>query len=386
MRGGFFRPLYRVSVPQASARGLISAMVSRDVPFSDIERCGDEIIFHIRRRDRAAVFDMAKRLNVPAKCELSGFFALMKKYRRRAGLPIGALIAAAMVLISSKFVWDIRYPEGTPAEVEAALAQRGFTLGAYLPGLDLTGICQSVTSESEDISWLSINMHGTVAHIEYRMRLEGEREDISEPSNLVASCDGQIVRIEAVGGKSVVRIGQTVKAGDVLLSGVIDSEALGYRLVRSRGEVFAAVSKTFTACCPLDITEKMPTGRTKTVKNIKFFSNFSENEKNIDTTFKKYDTIEKTERLTVFDVRLPVYVRQTTLIEYEDDDVMLSESDAEARATEDALLQIEKTCGKNDVTSTSKKVEKSDGKIYVSITVEYVTNIATEQKIKTEQK
>jgi similar to stage IV sporulation protein len=116
----------------------------------------------------------------------------------------------------------------------------------------------------------------------------------AQPSNLVAACDGQIVSVTAYGGKSEVRAGQTVRKGDVLVSGVIDSEALGYRLVRARGEVIANVTKRFLASAPLETVEKVTTGNVKTEKTIKIFSKKAELFKKTNISFEKYDTIEKT--------------------------------------------------------------------------------------------
>ena len=59
---------------------------------------------------------------------------------------------------------------------------------------------------------------------------------------------------------------------------------------------------------------------------------------------------------------------------------------AQARATENALSKIADVCGKSEVLSTQSRTLCENGVVTVSITVEYITNIAVEQIILTEQK
>ena len=384
-----FRVIYSVRFPRGFSRAFVSAMICADIPFGDVEFDDGECVFTARRRDVSRIRETAERLGVEARFELCGFPRVIYKYRRRAGLLVGAVAAAAIMFISSRFVWDIEIPDGEKVSAEQigqALEDNGFFLGAYLPTLDISSVCKKAAAQNGDLSWLSINMRGTVARVEFRETSDAETEAVSPPSNLVAAQSGQIVRIESVGGKNVVRVGQVVKAGDILVSGVIDSEALGYRLVRSRGEVYAAVTKTFSATVPLTLTEKTPTGRTKTEKNVIFFSKKAKKDKNIDTTFEKYDTIEKTERLSAFGIRLPVFVVTTTLVEYEDARITLSQDEAKARAAEAAFSELYKVCGKSEVLSVFENAVCDGEGVTVEITVEYIANIAAEQIIMTEQK
>ena len=63
-----------------------------------------------------------------------------------------------------------------------------------------------------------------------------------------------------------------MRKGDLLVSGIIDSKALGYRLVRARGEVFAAVTLTYDVEIPYEMERKVYTGEFLTEKDVKFFA------------------------------------------------------------------------------------------------------------------
>ena len=146
-----------------------------------------------------------------------------------------------LLVFSSLFVWDITVSgnETIPESVILdAMEENGLRLGAFIPSLDTERIEGVVILEVDGISFISVNLRGTVANVELRERADNtEIVDIESPSNLVASRDGQISALEITGGVSKVKLGEIVKKGDLLASGVIDSAALGYRLVRARGSI-----------------------------------------------------------------------------------------------------------------------------------------------------
>lgn len=384
----FFRGLYKITVARGDAKGVISLAVKENIPFGAVRSDGDDCFFSVRSRDSKRIAAVAERLGVKIKLEQTGLVAIAKRHRGRVGVAVGGLLALLIVVFASRFVWDIEITgnERVPDEkIEAALGGYGLKLGAYKPSLDVKSVCERVIIEEGGISWISVDLRGTVARVEVRETSDAETEKLSPPSNLVAACDGQIVSIEAYGGKSEVRAGQTVKKGDVLVSGAIDSTALGYRLVRARGKVLASVSKRFSVSVPLAATEKTATGNVKTEKKIKIFSKTAELFKKTNISYEKYDTIEKTERLSLFGVRLPIFVTTVTYAEYVETPIALTEDEALARAREALSKEIEAGTLGDRILAAYENVS-FDGSAYtVSALVECVTDIAKEQIIKTEK-
>lgn len=384
-----FRPLCAVGVAKESARAVLSVMIKENIPFGNVSPSGEGYVFPARLKDSPRIRAAAGRVGAEVIITPTGAFAFVKKYRRRLGLLVGAAVFAAALFLSSRFVWDIRISgnERVPTnEIEAALGEYGLYLGAPRSSVDAGDICRRMTVGNGGISWMSIDIRGAVARVEVRETVAADVVSTARPSNLVASCDGQIVSVTAYGGKSEVRAGQTVRKGDVLVSGVIDSEALGYRLVRARGEVIANVTKRFSASAPLETVEKVTTGNVKTEKTIKFFSKTADLFKKSNISFEKYDTIEKTERLSLFGVRLPVFVTTVAYAEYVERP--LTRTDDEARDI--ALAEAEKAMldetGGDKIISVYQNVTFDGGVCRVELIVECQTNIAEEQIIQTEKK
>lgn len=77
-----------------------------------------------------------------------------------------------------------------------------------------------------------------------------------EIANVVAARDGLVTRIQALDGQAQVMAGSTVTAGQVLISGVVDSDQRGYRLLRGMGQVWARTWYELSVSVPLTVQEK----------------------------------------------------------------------------------------------------------------------------------
>ena len=294
-----------------------------------------------------------------------GLFAFASGYKMRIGFFIGAVLCAALLAASSFFVWDINVSGQTglsEKEILKTLEGYGLYIGAYIPNIDTMRLENELVIDTEELSYASINLRGTVAEVVVRERKEKDVENISLPSNLVANCDGQIESIEVRGGMPTVKKGQIVKKGQLLVSGVIDSQAVGYRLVRARGEIYARISRSFTAEVPLVREKKSRTGEKKTRVTIRFFAKKINLFSNNDISFEKYDTIEEEKRLCLFDrVELPVFIIKTTYSEYVTETEKISEEQALSIAEKELAGQTEKTLSEAQILAREERTEINDG-------------------------
>ena len=189
-----------------------------------------------------------------AETARGGLPHVLYRYRIRLGMCMGLLLGAFLLWFSGQFVWDVRI-EGNETigegEVRALLAQSGIGLGSYIPSLNCSEIEVNVMLDSDRISWISIYLDGTVAMVQIRENRMPPAEESKKPANLIAACDGEIELLEIYRGESVVRIGQLVRAGDLLVSGVSDSNVVGYRYTRAGGKVLARVEQSFFIEIPL---------------------------------------------------------------------------------------------------------------------------------------
>jgi similar to stage IV sporulation protein len=185
------------------------------------------------------------------------------------------ILIAFLLFFAERFVWDVRVTGNvtmTESEVIEELRACGFGVGSYIPSVHASALENRVLLASDRISWISVYLEGTVARVQVIEQAAAPPPiDTSRPANLVAAVDGQIELIELYRGNCVVKIGQAVRAGDLLVSGLYDSSLYGYRYTRAAGRILARTERTLRVEIPLSYTEKVYESEKCDEINLKFF-------------------------------------------------------------------------------------------------------------------
>lgn len=208
-----------------------------------------------------------------------GIPSLFFSLRRRPGLAVGALLAVFLLVLSGRFVWSVQIKGNTALSTEEVLElldSCGLSVGSYVPTIRAGELENRVLLATDRLSWISVNLDGTVAHVQVIERVEGEYEGEAPekakyPANLIAAKDGQIEYLELYRGEAVIKTGQAVKKGDLLVSGIYDSRTSGFRYTRAAGRVYARTEHTFTVEIPLTYEEKTYTAPKTQQITLNFF-------------------------------------------------------------------------------------------------------------------
>lgn len=175
----------------------------------------------------------------------SGMKNTARRYRRRTGLWIGAGLLVVGLLVMSRFVWRVEV-QGTerlePEVIIAALAEYGVRSGALASGIDARTVERQMQIRFEEIAWITVNVEGSrvTAIIEETVPPPAVVED-GIPTNLIAAETGFITKVEVQNGNPVVKPGDSVQTGDLLVSGIMDNKVGESRTAHARGQVYAQV-------------------------------------------------------------------------------------------------------------------------------------------------
>ena len=167
----------------------------------------------------------------------SGMKNTAHRYRRRTGLWIGAGLLVVGLLAMSRFVWRVEV-QGTerlePEVITAALAEYGVRSGALASGIDARTVERQMQIRFEEIAWITVNVEGSrvTAIIEETVPPPAVVED-GIPTNLIAAETGFITKVEVQNGNPVVKPGDSVQAGDLLVSGIMDNKVGESRTARA---------------------------------------------------------------------------------------------------------------------------------------------------------
>ena len=241
----WLRGSVRVELFGAYPAGVLNAAAAEGIELWDVRSlCDNTLRLQAYEARLPALEELARR----AGCELRVLKRVGgRKSRalllRRPVLLIGLGLTLLLLLASSLFVWDVEV-RGTEklsrAQVLRALEDSGLTTGSFWPGLDTDLLRSEVMLRLPEIGWMTVNVSGSraVAAIVERTErppLYGEEA----ASDLIASRDGLIRRMNVLAGKPAVREGQVVTKGEKLVSGELESLTGEYSRVCAKGAVMA---------------------------------------------------------------------------------------------------------------------------------------------------
>ncbi len=191
-------------------------------------------------------------------------FGLKRIFARKA-LLIGLAVLGVLVLAASLFVWDVRVTgieRREAIKLTEELKSLGVNIGTYKGGIDIKQIETRLMVDHDEFAWVNLKFNGVVADIEVVPAIPApEMVDDSRPCSIVADKDALIESVTALNGRAAVVKGQTVRQGDVLISGLIWDEGLTRLMVAARGDVVGSVWYQAKASAPTMKETRVPTGR-----------------------------------------------------------------------------------------------------------------------------
>jgi similar to stage IV sporulation protein len=189
-----------------------------------------------------------------------GFIFTVVRYRRRYGLFAGIFAAVVMVFLLSNITMKINiYGNVTMSdeEVRAVLDDCGIRIGSYLPGVNLRSAERDIVADVDGVAWAGIKRQGPIVSVEIS-EMTGKPEMIptNMPCNVVSTKNAQIVKIKNVPmGQLKPMLYDTVKKGDLLVSGVIEGKLHNTYYVHAMAEIVGRYEEKISFTQALSDTE-----------------------------------------------------------------------------------------------------------------------------------
>ncbi|SCH89473.1 sporulation protein YqfD [uncultured Clostridium sp.] len=222
---------------------------------------GKTVCFQTSPKDFKRLKAIARKTNVLLRITEKHGFPFLLILGRRRSLWVGGLAAFFLLIcLSSFYVWDISF-EGNHRFTDETLLHFMATVpvqcGMRKSRISCTELEKRIRNAFPEISWVSAELTGTrlTIHLRENNRILQARLEPESPCELTAGTDGTVTRIIVRNGKARVKVGDTVKAGDVLVSGELplydDFEALvKINKVHADAEVYAKTTRTVEWKCP----------------------------------------------------------------------------------------------------------------------------------------
>ena len=312
------------------------------------------------------------------------------RFRHRQALVLGLVGCALALFLGSFFIWDFQVEgnETVPTErILRALEKNGVGLGTFGLSLDGEDIRNHMLLDVPELIWIGVNVSGCRAEVQVRERTAPPvMIDRREPCNLVARRAGLVKKVQTIGGVACVVPGSAVTEGQILISGVEDTDTVGARVLAGMGKVEARTWYDLTAAMPLTAAEKRYTGKEKTgvslifgSRRIKFFSNSS-----IEGA--EYDKITRRFPLDLLGVPLPVTVVVEQWRFYEAVPTARTAAEAEKAAETILTAQLREMVEPyGEVKSTLCSARRKGDTLLVTLSAECLEEIGETAPIYTEE-
>ncbi len=231
------------------------------------------------------------RYNLTAEKAKGAPFGIKWLFGRKA-LLIGLVVTAFGMLAAAQFVWEVRVSgisayEGT--KIRAELESLGIKPGIYKGNLDLKGVTTKMLISHDEIAWMDIEIDGVVVIAKVvPADMPPEVYDENRPCDVIAKKDAYIESVTELAGRAVVKPGDTVRAGEKLISGLVWDEGKPRMLFAAKGKVIGSVWYTGEAESPIFEETREKTGNTQTERMVYI----GEDRASVDgpCTFEHYDT------------------------------------------------------------------------------------------------
>ena len=341
----------RLRIRGACPEDCLHRMALRGIRFRDMKKV-DVLTaeFTVGFSDLKHAEECAKRTMCEAEIiKIYGFVPALKAMGPRIGyfVLLISIVFSVFWLQGHIFFLEIEgsttIPEG---EIRQILEENGIGFWTSCEDLDMNALKNEILAEIPELGWITVNNEGPIATVVVRQREEKPAAfEKSGPANILAAKNGIIEDVTVTGGSALVKEGDVVTVGQLLISGVtnLDKTLL---LTQAEGEVTARTFQRFNAVSDDSFHEKAYTGRETTKFSITFGKNTINFYKTSGISYDNYDKMTVRNTLTLpGDYSLPVCITATTFREYELVETPLEEQRAEAllrdavrRNTESGLL------------------------------------------------
>lgn len=209
---------------------------------------------YLKLRKPAKKFGLKLKIN-----KKTGPYFYIKKGQKHAGMFFGIIYVMAFVFFMNQFVWEINVignEKVSADDIIASANKTGLLTGTFSRSHSVQDMEWYIVRENDYISSAEINIQGSIANI---LILEKNEEpkmkyDDDIPTNIIASKYGVIRKVNVFDGQSLVKPGDAVMKGDLLVSAVYEDSHKKLTLKHARAEIIAETDYCMEVSFPLTQT------------------------------------------------------------------------------------------------------------------------------------
>ena len=313
-----------------------------------------------------------------------GFYFFIKKHKSKVGFVSGIFFIIIFLIFMNQYIWKIEVTGNTKTDKENILSyakEMGLFTGTYSKKHSVQDIEWYILRENKGLASVEINIQGSVASILVNERAEEPQmvPDDDIPINIVASKYGVIRKMDVFDGQDVVKTGDAVLKGDLLVSAVYEDSHNKLTLKHARAKIMAETDYNIVAEYPLEEKNISKGKLKKKIFEIDFLGKklLVGNNKGCDNLISEVFS----EKLKFFWIELPITLTKTQYFTVKENSITHNFDEGKAGALK--LLEQKEKEEMSDMEIISRKTEEmiKDGKYIINADYIVLMDIAEEQPI-----
>ncbi|ANX00542.1 sporulation protein YqfD [Thermoclostridium stercorarium] len=379
-----------IIVSGLSVEKFINICTRRQILLWDIERLSPtEVIMKMSIRGfknaRSAARKSRCRVRIKAK---KGLPYIIWRYKKRKGFVAGLIVFAVLIYLMTSIIWSVEITGNYNLSRETLMQQlneMGIFRGATKRSINPKHVADKLMLNNRGLAWVGVEIKGTKLIISVREGIEPPRVvPMDQPCNVVAERDGIVISVRAKNGLEKVKEGDTVKKGQVLISGVMESKnpEAGTRYVHAMGEVLARTWYEVKVDVPEKKINRIRTGH-EWNKYSMYFLDFKIRLPSGNNPFELYekDIVDKAP-VIMNHFKFPLGLIIEKHYELKEEEEFLDKEEARRLAEKTAMDKVSEILPADaEIVDRQMEIFTSDGKEYLLVTVECTENIAMQQEI-----
>ncbi|MBR4868910.1 MAG: sporulation protein YqfD [Clostridia bacterium] len=360
----------------------LCAVYNRDV--WDYTVTNQTVTVRIRASEFKNLRKAAKRAGVRLKIlEKHGLPFLLRGFRFRCGMVTGLFLFCLILWFLSGRVWAIRFhgeDEVLQQQVLEQMDEMGINLGIKTRSYDWATVRQQVMSVCPEVAWMSMNPIGSVLNVDIsRTTKPPELANHKQPSNLIALHDGTVLSMNIKSGSPMVRVGDGVVKGDLLVSGAVEYSDGCTVFRQAQAEILAQTTHKITVRVPLKQTNFQSTGKRVERYGLCFFG--LKVPLYIGSVDEPYEVIQSYSPVVIQGTLLPIGIQRGSFELKRTITVQLTQEEAMVEAVERVDDYIKKELTGCEILDIDYQKKFVDPNVEVTAKILCKENIAFEEKM-----
>lgn len=385
----YLRGYVIIEVEGLTLERFLNLASTRDIYLWDIKRMDYTVL---KMKVSIEGFKALKEVVKKAGCKLeiidkNGVPFLLYRLKHRKMLGFGFLLFLFIIIFLFSLIWQIEIIGNETIKAEKiiqALEEENIKQGIIKYKIDKDYTRDFLLDRFDFFSFVSLEIKGSKLIVEIKEQdRPPESIDIDTPCNIVATKKGIIIKTIAKNGNSLVRKGDVVEEGQVLITGIISDEDPDTDdiFVHAEGEVLAKTIYTYRMEKPIIKTIKEETGRLYESYELRFGKRGIQFSKD-NIPFENY--IEDVKKIKLFhnklDLPLKVLVHEYKEVEVKEikQNIDFLKKDIHIKAIEEINKQLVE---KLEIESKDVKYTVDEEMLSIHIVVEAVEDIGKKKVI-----